>query len=102
MHSSGIDQLSILGFLETSLTAASQILLSVTTQALQIVWDLRSQNLDSYPEGNFAVDSAARKSLHHSVDATWISFTFAMTFLVLTYIRNAIDGEAVPHNQIQS
>ncbi|KAF2113898.1 hypothetical protein BDV96DRAFT_647399 [Lophiotrema nucula] len=90
---SSIDQLSILGFLETSLTAASQILLSLTTHASHFIWDLKSQSYDSYPSGDFAVDPVARKSLHHAVDATWISFTFALTFLVLCYIRARIDDD---------
>jgi hypothetical protein len=78
-----------------SLTAASQILLSPTMNASDFVWELNSQNTASYPNGDtdFVIDPEARKSLHHAVDATWISFTFALTFTVLAYIRKTIDGE---------
>jgi hypothetical protein len=89
-----IFQVWTLGFLETSLTAASQILASLSTNADQFVWGLNSQHADSYPSGEFIVEPAAQVSLRHAVDATWISHTFALTFIVLCYLRNAIDGEA--------
>ncbi|KAF3011683.1 hypothetical protein E8E14_007521 [Neopestalotiopsis sp. 37M] len=82
-----------LGFLETSTTAASQILLSLATGAPNFIWHVSSQNLNTYPSDEFSMDPAARASLHHAVDATWISFTFALTFLVLCYIRRTIDDD---------
>ncbi|ETS77307.1 hypothetical protein PFICI_11181 [Pestalotiopsis fici W106-1] len=82
-----------LGFLETSTTAASQILLSLATGASSFVWHVSSQNLTTYPADEFSIDPAARASLHHAVDATWISSTFALTFLVLCYIRRTIDDD---------
>lgn len=82
-----------LGFLETSTTAASQILLSLATGASRFIWNVDSQNLNTYPSEEFSIDPAARASLHHAVDATWISFTFALTFLVLCYIRRTIDDD---------
>lgn len=81
-----------LGFLEISLTAAAQILFSVSSSASSHIWDTSSQDASTFPQGPFAVDPEARKSLHHAVDSTWISYTFAIIFLVLCYVRKAIDG----------
>lgn len=51
------------------------------------------QDPATVPEGGFQMDWIARESLHHAVDSTWISHTFAVTFLVLCYVRNIVDGE---------
>ncbi|ORY56910.1 uncharacterized protein BCR38DRAFT_528290 [Pseudomassariella vexata] len=86
-------QVWTLSFLEISLTAAAQILFSLLTTASEYVWRLDSQNLSSFPDGPFIVDQASRTSLHHAVDSTWVSHTFALTFLVLCYIRGTIDHD---------
>ncbi|KAM0817789.1 putative Zn(2)-C6 fungal-type domain-containing protein [Seiridium cardinale] len=88
-----IFQVWTLGFLETSITAASQILLSLVTNAHQFIWRVNSQSFSTYPRREFSIEPTARLSLHHAVDATWISFTFALTFLVLCYIRKTIDDD---------
>ncbi|KAH8682142.1 hypothetical protein BX600DRAFT_447839 [Xylariales sp. PMI_506] len=88
-----IYQVSTLSFLETSLTAASQIILSLANGADQFIWHLNSQSVDSFPKESFGIDPVARTSLHHAVDATWISFTFAITYIVLCYVRDTIDDD---------
>ncbi|KAH8895328.1 hypothetical protein GQ53DRAFT_49766 [Thozetella sp. PMI_491] len=89
-----------LEFLETSLTAASQMLISLSVGADRVVWGLTARDPSSYPAGPFKVDPAARFSLHHAIDTTWISHTFALTFLVLCYIRNTIDEDLrIIHSQ---
>ncbi|RDW62413.1 hypothetical protein BP6252_11846 [Coleophoma cylindrospora] len=84
-------QISLLQSLETSLTAASQMLLSLSSHGAKYVWQLESQDTSSFPEGRFSVDAAALKRLKYAVDSTWISHTFAVTFLVLCYVRGTID-----------
>lgn len=60
---------------------------------MDYVWNLESQNTTSFPEGPFSVDVAALNRLSYAVDSTWISHTFAVTFLVLCYIRGTVDGQ---------
>jgi hypothetical protein len=79
--------------LTVSINAASQILLCVSKTSFQSILDLESQRPSTFPEGNFFLDPDARESLHHAVDSTWISYTFAITFLSLCYLRKIIDGE---------
>jgi hypothetical protein len=86
-------QISLLQSFEISLTAAAQILLSLSANGSKYVWILDSQNRASFPNGAFQVDIDAVRRLHYAVDSTWISHTFAVTFLVLCYIRGAIDGK---------
>ncbi|KAL5396094.1 hypothetical protein PMIN02_003456 [Paraphaeosphaeria minitans] len=74
-----------------SLTAASQILLSVSKCSFESVLTLESLASSTFPEGILSLNPEARRSLHHAVDSTWISYTFAITFLVLCYLRNLID-----------
>ena len=91
--SSGPTQLWRLQSLETSLTAASQMLIALSTSAAEKVWDLDSQNTASFPSGAFTADLAACKRLSYAVDSTWISHTFASAFLVLCYVRKVVDGK---------
>lgn len=79
--------------LELSLTAASQMLFSLSSLGEEYVWSLDSQNAASFPTGDFSADASAVKRLCYAVDSTWISLTFAATFLVLCYVRATIDGE---------
>ena len=62
--------------------------------------DLRDPT--TFPEGGFQIGWDARESLHHAVDSTWISHTFAVTFLVLCYARHIVDGTyfILPRSQI--
>jgi hypothetical protein len=85
-------QLWRLQCLETSLTAASQMLMALSTSAPDSIWDLDSQNTDSFPSGSFTEDLAACRRLSYAVDSTWISHTFAAAFLVLCYVRKVVDG----------
>jgi len=86
-------QLWRLQSLETSLTAASQMLMALSTSTPQAIWDLDSQNTDSFPSGSFTEDLVACKRLSYAVDSTWISHTFAAAFLVLCYVRKVIDDD---------
>jgi hypothetical protein len=70
------------------------MLFSLSTYAYDYVWNIDSQAVSTFPEGPFFVDSAAVKRLYFAVDSTWISQTFAVTFLVLCYVRGTIDGKS--------
>ena len=72
-------QVWLLSALETSLTAASQILFSQSITAATDVWIINSQDSSSFPDGHFTVDTTSLISLHHAVDSTWISLAFALT-----------------------
>lgn len=82
-----------MGALETSLTAAAQILFSLSKSAADHVWSLSSQDPSTFPLGVFTVDPAARRSLDHAVDSIWVSHAFALIFLVLCYVRGQIDDD---------
>ncbi|PWY83882.1 hypothetical protein BO94DRAFT_625431 [Aspergillus sclerotioniger CBS 115572] len=84
---------SLAPMLATSLTAAGQILLSLSSNAADYIWRLDLPDCASLPEGELEVDPAAVQRLRYAVDSTWISHTFAVTFLVLCYIRSVIDGD---------
>lgn len=79
--------------LETSLTAASQILISLSSHGRDYVWNLDSQNTSTFPVGPITADAEGSKRLFYAVDSTWISHTFAVTFVVLCYVRGVIDGK---------
>jgi hypothetical protein len=85
-------QVWLLQALEISLTAASQMLLSLSSYGHDYVWGVESQSISTFPDGPFYVDAAALKRLYYAVDSTWISHTFAVTFLILCYVRGTIDG----------
>ena len=85
-------QLWRLQSLETSLTAASQMLMALSTSAPEIISNIDSQDTKSFPYGAFTEDPAACKRLSYAVDSTWISHTFAAAFLVLCYVRKVVDG----------
>lgn len=68
------------------------MLISLCSDGETYVWSLESQNLSSFPNRPFHVDIAAVRRLYYAVDPTWISYTFAVTFLALCYIRGVIDG----------
>jgi hypothetical protein len=86
-------QLWRLQSLETSLTAASQMLIALSTSTPETVSNFDSQDSDSFPSGPFSVDLEACRRLSHAVDSTWISHTFAAAFLVLCYVRKVVDGK---------
>ena len=79
--------------LEISLTAASQMLISLSSSGADYVWSLESQNIATFPEGPFSADNAALQRLYYAVDSTWISHTFAVTFLVLCYVKGVVSGK---------
>ncbi len=85
-------QVWVLGALEVSLTAASQILFSLSAGAASTVWHLSSQDPSTYPHGPFTIDYQTRCSLYHAVDSIWISHAFALVFIVLCYVRGRING----------
>ena len=82
--------------LETSLTAASQIVFSYSLDAGSYVWYIESQLPSSFPEGPFQLDPEALQRMQYAVDSFWISFTFAITFLVLCFVRRIVDGRPEP------
>ncbi|KAF2003887.1 hypothetical protein P154DRAFT_572721 [Amniculicola lignicola CBS 123094] len=84
--------------LATSLAAASQILLSVSPLTFDQISRVNPQDQLTVPGGSFLVEQEARESLHHAVDSTWVSHTFAITFLVLCYVRNAINDDLQVRN----
>lgn len=79
--------------LSVSLTAAAQIVLSQSSYKAELVFSLDSQNPSTFPDGAYHADRGSVSRLYYAVDSTWISHTFAITFLSLCYIRGIIDGE---------
>ncbi|KAI4735798.1 hypothetical protein E4T50_13697 [Aureobasidium sp. EXF-12298] len=77
--------------LEKSLTAACQIVFSYSLDAGSFVCDIESQLPSSFPEGPFKLDREALHRMQYAVDSSWISYTFAVTFLVLCFVRQIVD-----------
>ncbi|KAJ5296224.1 uncharacterized protein N7443_007117 [Penicillium atrosanguineum] len=77
--------------LKISLTAAAQMILSFSRFGSDFVWELDSQTPLSFPDGPFHVDAGSIGQLYYAVDSTWISHTFAVTFLVICYMRGIIN-----------
>jgi hypothetical protein len=69
------------------------MLISLSSYGADHVWSLESQNAATFPGGSFPADAAALKRLYYAVDSTWISHTFAVTFLVLCYVKGIVDGK---------
>lgn len=86
-------QLLLLQALERSLTAASQIVLSYAKNAGQWIWELDSQLPSSFPQGYFELDTEASDRMQYAVDSSWISYSFSVTFLVLCFVREVVDGK---------
>jgi hypothetical protein len=82
--------------LKISLTSAAQMILSLSIFGAEYVWGLDTQDQSSFPSGPFHADPDAMDWLFCAVDSTWISHTFAVTFLALCYIRGIIDGWSAP------
>ncbi|KAL3439916.1 hypothetical protein BJX65DRAFT_300813 [Aspergillus insuetus] len=78
--------------IEASLIAAAQILISLSTMGEHYIAQLRSSDASSFPVGSFEADLEAVRRLRYAVDSTWISHTFAVTYLVLCYTRGTVDG----------
>lgn len=78
--------------LQISLTAAAQILFSLSTYGADYVWTLESQTATTFPAGKFHLNEYSLARLYYTVDSTWISLAFALTFLVMCYLRGLIDG----------
>ncbi|KAJ5634707.1 hypothetical protein N7528_002549 [Penicillium herquei] len=81
----------LLQMLKTSLTSAAQMILSLSIHGARYVWSLDSQDMSTFPDGPYHSDSDSISRLHYTVDSTWISHTFAVTFLVLCYLRGIVD-----------
>ncbi|KAJ6155520.1 hypothetical protein N7470_006086 [Penicillium chermesinum] len=77
--------------LNVSLSAAAQILISLSTFGSEYVWQVDSEISSTFPAGTLHADPFAIEKLYYGVDSTWISHTFAVTFLVICYIRGIID-----------
>ena len=58
------------------------------------MWGLKSQNTATFPEGPFVAEASALKRLYYAVDSTWISHTFAVTFIVLSYVKGIVNGQS--------
>lgn len=86
-------QVALMQSLETSLTAATQIIFSHSTAAPDYVWTLDSQQPASFPNGYFSVDKASIERMRFAVDSAWVGHAFAATFLVLCYVKRVISGE---------
>jgi hypothetical protein len=84
--------LSSLQCLEKSLTAACQIVYSYSLDAGNFVFDLESQLPSSFPDGPFKLDREALDRMQYAVDSSWICYTFAITFLVLCFVKQIVDG----------
>ncbi|OAL28712.1 hypothetical protein AYO22_02577 [Fonsecaea multimorphosa] len=83
----------ILEALETSLTAAMQIIFCVSTLGHDHVWGIDSQDACTVPTDRFAVDQTTLERLCYAVDSTWVSYTFAVTFLAFCYVKGLVDDE---------
>lgn len=86
-------QLHLLKSLDICLTAAAQTILALADTGGTAVWCLQSQDATTFPPGPFEVDTEALDKIYYAVDSTWISHTFAVTFLALCYVRGVVDGE---------
>ncbi|KAI5245765.1 hypothetical protein E4T47_03696 [Aureobasidium subglaciale] len=84
-------QLLLLRSLEVCLTSASQIVISHSKNAGDWIWSIESQLASSFPEGPFEPDPEALGRMQYAVDSSWISYTFAVTFIVLCWVRGFID-----------
>lgn len=85
-------QQALLQPLKTSITAAAQMILCHGRNASAFIWGFQSQEPSSFPQGSLQTDPEALKRLLCAVDSIWISYTFAITFLVLCYFKKIIDG----------
>ncbi|KAJ5316931.1 hypothetical protein PENANT_c030G03537 [Penicillium antarcticum] len=65
--------------------------MSQSSYKADLVFSLDSQNMSSFPEAAYHADRGSLGRLYYAVDSTWISHTFAITFLSLCYIRGVID-----------
>lgn len=72
------------------------MILSLSSYGADFVWRLDSQRPSSFPDGAFYADPGSIGRLYYAVDSTWISYTFAVTFLVICYMRGTIDGRKPP------
>ncbi|KAJ5987442.1 hypothetical protein N7451_011807 [Penicillium sp. IBT 35674x] len=78
--------------LNISLTSAAQMILSLSIFGEEFVWGLNSQDRLTFPnDGPYHADPDSIDRLFCAVDSTWISHTFAVTFLALCYIRGIVD-----------
>ncbi|KAJ5753073.1 hypothetical protein N7520_009990 [Penicillium odoratum] len=77
--------------LTISLTSAAQMILSLSIYGADYVWELDSQDPSTFPNGPYHADPDSIDRLFCAVDSTWISHTFAVTFLALCYIRGIIN-----------
>ncbi|ORY35344.1 hypothetical protein BCR39DRAFT_584987 [Naematelia encephala] len=84
-------QVSLLQSLEASINAAAQIIISLSSYGSSYVWTVSMDNEASWPLGPWSPDAEAVARLYFAVDSAWISHTFAVTFLVLCYIRGTVD-----------
>lgn len=82
----------VLEALETSLTAAMQIIFCVSTLGHDYVWKVDSQDASTVPSEPFTVDQTTFERLSYAVDSTWVSYTFAVTFLAFCYVKSVVDG----------
>lgn len=70
------------------------MLVSLSSHGPDYVWRLESQDTATFPTGPLTVDIQALSRLYYAVDSTWISHTFAITFLVLCFVRGTVDGKS--------
>ena len=85
-------KLPVLQSLEISVEAALNILLSLSEAGAGLLSDEQASQVSCRPSGPLKLDRTAVERLGYAVDSTWISHTFAIAFIVLAYIRGAIDG----------
>ncbi|KIW16284.1 hypothetical protein PV08_06335 [Exophiala spinifera] len=83
----------VLEAVETSISAATQIIFCVSTLGHEHIWSLDAQNASTVPREPFVVDKVTLERLSYAVDSTWVSYTFAVTFLAFCYVKGVVNDE---------
>ncbi|KAK3632733.1 hypothetical protein LTR56_016203 [Elasticomyces elasticus] len=85
--------LPVLQSLEICLSAALHILLSLSDVGTELLQQQAATQTLYQPSGPLKVANTATIRLGYAVDSAWISHTFAIAFLILCYIRGAVDDD---------
>lgn len=89
----GCIQLPLLQALDISILSASQTICSLSAEATLAGWQKQSQQIATFPSLPFQIAQPALDRFRFAVDSSWITHSFAAVFLVLCYVRGAIDDE---------
>ncbi|KAK5697999.1 hypothetical protein LTR97_006959 [Elasticomyces elasticus] len=85
--------LPVLQSLEICLSAALHILLSLSEVGTELLQQHAATQTLYQPSGPLKVAITATIRFGYAVDSAWISHTFAIAFLILCYIRGAVDDD---------